>query len=311
MLRPRACHRLRSSFFPYALSLLPLVVCTAVARDVVISEIMFDPIAVDGTTTTEYIELYNPTDSAVSIDGWKVYDGTGKAQATLPSSAPTIAPQGFMVIAGDSTLYLRFPWLRDSSNVVLIGKSGFSLNADGDDVVLRTPTGTTVDSVSYLDDWHWSELSDTKGVSLERISATAASNDDRNWSSSLAAAGGTPGAPNSRSIPVTVTDARLDILPATLSPDEDGFEDVVRISYRLPAATSRILVTVYDRIGRFVRRIADNEPSGPEGELIWDGYGQDARPLEPGIYIVRIEAYDDGGAGLMTAQRSVVIARAL
>lgn len=281
------------------------------ARSLIISEIMFDPVAIDGTTTAEYIELYNPTDRVVPIDGWRIYDATGKAQGTVPHGAPEVAVGGYVVIAADSSIYLRFPWLHDSSNVVLIGRSSFSLNSTGDDVVIRTAAGETVDSVSYLDDWHWSGISDTKGISLERISPTAPSNDARNWSSSVDPAGGTPGAPNSRSIPVTVTDATLDIVPVTLSPDGDGFEDVARISYRLPSRTSRILVTAYDHLGRFVRRIANNEPSGPEGELIWDGYDQQGQPLEPGIYLLRIEAYDDDGFGLMTAQSSIVIARRL
>ncbi len=276
-----------------------------------ITEIMFDPVDIAGKTTAEYVEIHNPGESAVPIGNWRLIDETGTVRGTIPSNSPPVQPGAYVVVAADSSIYLRFPALRDSLNVVVIGRAGFSLNADGDEVVLRDAEGRSVDSVPYRAEWHWEELDDTKGISLERISRSASSIDGRNWSSSLERLGGTPGRRNSRMIPASNSQARLRIEPETLSPDGDGFQDFIRIGYRLPVSRSRITVTLYDRLGRRAARIANNEPAGAEGELIWNGEGENGRPLEPGIYVIRLEAYDQGGIGIASAQAAVVVARKL
>jgi hypothetical protein len=247
----------------------------------------------------------------VNLSGWSLHDGSGRDQDDFPSGTPWIAGSGYLLLASDSLIYGIFPALRDSSNVVLAGTTGFSLNLDGDDVVLRASDNATIDSIRYRPDWHRKGLDDTKGISLERISPGGPGNDSRNWSSSVNPAGGTPDGMNSVAIPVTVGQATLSVDPSTVSPDADGFEDFVRVSYHLPARSSRIVVTVYDRSGRHVRRLASNDLSGPEGELIWDGRDDEAAPLAPGIYVVWLEAYDEGGAGLMNARATVIVARKL
>jgi hypothetical protein len=276
----------------------------SVPGTVVISEIMFDPL----TGGAEYVELHNRSDHPLSLTGWKIYDATGKAQVTLKRGS--IAPHGYLLVASDSAIYRRFPYLADSTNIVLAGVSTLSLNSDKDIVTLRDAEGEMIDEVGYLDDWHRRELGEMKGIALERISMSGASNDSRNWSSSAAPLGGTPGARNSLELPVTVSDAILTTSSPTLSPDGDGHEDFTRLSYRLPTATSRIVVTAHDRYGRPVRRIANNEPAAASGEVIWDGRDDDGRPLEPGIYLVHLEAYHDG-SGLVSAKATIVIARRL
>lgn len=293
------------------LSVLLLILPATAPGQIVINEIMYDPLTFGRTTTAEYVELYNRNAVPVKIAGWKIFDGTGTAQATLPVGSPQIAPQGYLVIASDTTIYLRFPDLRDSSNVVLIGKSSFSLNLDEDEVVLRTGNGVTVDSLHYDDNWQREDIGETKGIALERISATSASTDERNWSSSAASEGGTPGGRNSLEIPVSVIDAVVMVDPPVVSPDDDGFEDFTRISFRLPISTARIVATIYDRYGRSIRLLANNELAAAQGELIWDGRDDDGRPLSIGFYLVRVEAYDDGGGGLRVAQAMVVVARKL
>ncbi len=127
-----------------------------------------------------------------------------------------------MLIASDSALFVRFPALRDSPNVVLTGNSGLGLNGDEDDLVLRNRNGVTVDSVHYLSAWHRPDLGEMKGVALERISAGGEPNDSRNWSSSASPLGGTPCAPNSVEIPPSGAPATLSVIPPTVSPDGDG-----------------------------------------------------------------------------------------
>lgn len=276
-----------------------------------ITEVMNDPLTIDGTTTAEYVELFNPLDRPVAVANWKLFDATAKAVATLPDTAPDVAPHRYLVIASDTTIYHAFPFLRDSSNVVVIGKQSFGLNLDADQVVVRNAGGATVDSIFYWSDWWGPDVQGTRGISLERISVTGPSTAKSNWSGSVNRDGGTPGRENSRAIPVEVSTATLTASPATISPDGDGRDDFTRISFRLPVATARIVLQVYDRAGRPMVRIANNETSPPNGEITWDGYGQDRLPLPFGVYVVRLDAYNASGGTTTTAQTTVVVAKKL
>ncbi len=278
---------------------------------VVLNEIMFDPLPFDEESGAEYVELYNLNDRPVRIDGWTVLDATARVQGTVPAGAPLLGPHGYVALASDSSIYARFPALRDSGNVVLLDRTSLGLNGDEDDVVIRSVRGATVDSVRYRSGWHRTTLGETRGFSLERISAGSGTNDRRNWSTSADPLGGTPAARNSLEIPPTTTSAELVASPETVSPDGDGFEDFIRASWRLPTRTARITAFVYDRNGRVVRRLANNEPAAAEGEVIWDGRDDEGRTPGIGPYIIRVEAYDDAGGGVSAAQAVVVVAKRL
>lgn len=287
-----------------ALCALAGFVAPAVAQPL-ISEIMFDPIAERGC---EYVEIVNPSDSTIPLRDWRIVDGSGRTQATFPKAA-SIAPGGYVVIAADTLVFAQFPWLVDSASVIIAGKASFGLNSDGDAVVLADRKGIVVDSLWYLPAWHRPDIDDASGTALERASLSAPSTDGRNWSSSTGRNGGTPGGRNSVALPIRVAVAELAIEPETVSPDADGVDDVARISYRLPTRTARISVTVHDRHGRLLERLANAEASGPEGELVWRAFDHHGMPLPPEIYVIRIEAYDALGVGLVSARSGVVVAR--
>lgn len=284
---------------------------TQLDTGVVINEIMFDPLPAGDLSGAEYVELHNLNNRPVTLDGWTIIDGTGKPQATVPSGAHVLQANGYIALVSDTTIYARFPALRDSPNVVILHRPSLGLNSDEDDVVLRNVRGATVDSVHYKSSWHRSTLGETRGFSLERISVASGSNDERNWSTSAAPLGGTPGERNSLEITPTTSDAELTVAPATVSPDGDGFEDFTRASWKLPTNTARITAIVYDRNGRVVRRLANNEPAAAEGEIIWDGLNDEGRTPGIGPYIIRVEAYDDAGGGVSAAQAVVVVAKKL
>jgi Lamin Tail Domain/FlgD Ig-like domain len=287
---------------------LVLAGCATARGQVVIGEIMFDPVELGGEPGAEYVELHNRAAVAVEVAGWKLYDAA-RPQATIGQSTLPIAPGGYLVIASDSAIYRRFPYLRDSSNVIVIGKSSFALNADEDELMLRSADGAMIDSVHYLDDWHRRDLGEMKGVAIERISMSGPP-DAWNWSSSAAPLGGTPGARNSVDIPAIASEGAVAIIPPIFSPDGDGREDFTRVGFRLPLRIARIVAVAYDRHGRPVRRLASNELAAAAGELIWDGRDDDGHALEPGIYLVRVEGYDEG-RGSFAVQGTVVIARRL
>jgi hypothetical protein len=80
--------------------------------------------------------------------------------------------------------------------------------------------------------------------------------------------------------------ALLRTLLSGFSPDADGFEDTLRLVYRLPEPGGRLRVVVFDLAGRQVRELFDGEPDVDEGLIDWDGSRDDGRPAATGVYAV-------------------------
>jgi hypothetical protein len=269
----------------------------------IVNEIMADPVA----GGTEYIEILNTSGAAVDLHGWTLRGTSGAA--TFPLGSARVGPGRFLVMAADSSLFRSFPRVREADgDCVTILNGSLGLNNDGDNVVIADPTGGAVDSVRYLGTWHNPGVDDVSGRSLERIRPLQGSNDPRNWSTSTDPAGGTPGAPNSIFTPVMPRASSMSVSPNPFSPDGDGREDFAVVQYHLPLQVSMIRARVFDLRGRLIRTIANNEPAGPNGELIWDGLDDGHRKARMGIYIILLEAMDDAGGAVETAKGTVVLA---
>ncbi|MCX6133235.1 MAG: lamin tail domain-containing protein [Ignavibacteriales bacterium] len=278
-------------------------------RAIVVNEIMYDPV----TGQNEWIELFHRGSVPIDIARWKIYDrptSSGSTSTTITSSSAVIQPHDFVVIAADSTILSRFEYLaRPAPGVLLFilnRSGGLGLNNDGDDVVVRDALGRTIDSVSYSPDWHHPDLTDPKGRSLERVNPDLASNDRRNWSSSSAPSGGTPGKINGIFTNSLPSNASLSISPNPFSPDGDGFEDFCIIRYSLPLTTSVIRVSIFDTKGRLVRTLANGELSGSQGAIVWDGLDDTKQRARIGPYVVLVESID-GQAGILATAKAVAV----
>ena len=80
----------------------------AAANHVVISEFATRGPGASGDATNEFVELYNPTSSPISLAGWKLQykpaiGSSFSDRAILPSNA-TVPPHGFFLIANTSYL---------------------------------------------------------------------------------------------------------------------------------------------------------------------------------------------------------------
>jgi hypothetical protein len=97
--------------------------------------------------------------------------------------------------------------------------------------------------------------------------------------------------------------------PNPFSPDDDGFEDNLFINYTLDAPDYLLRVRIFDRYGREVRELANNQQAGFEGSLIWDGLTDDRKKNRVGIYIVLFEAYNSANGSDRTFKETIVLAR--
>ncbi|MEM6784143.1 MAG: lamin tail domain-containing protein [Bacteroidota bacterium] len=273
--------------------------------DIVVNEIMFDPLAgADG----EYVELRNTTDKTFNLQQFRLTDD-GDPDAPLISETPLILPpDGLLVLAEDPdsvrTVFGEIPNLFAAEDFP-------GLNNSEDAVVLSTRIdgqAVTIDSVAYSDDWHRPELRETDGIALERIAVDGPSSEASTWSSSLAPAGGTPGLVNSVFVDPEAPppgEAGL-VIDSPFAPDEG---QSARIAYLLEADAALVRVRLFDGAGRQVRTLESGDLSGRTGFLDWDGRDDAGRQLRVGIYVVLLEALDAQGGTAEAYKEVVVLAR--
>ncbi len=161
-----------------ALCSVECIVLNEIYNDIVINEIMYNPV----NGEPEWIELYNNLDYQIDLNGWTISDVlTNPVTVTLSSGV--IRPKSFLVIAKDSGV------IDFHEEVYPLSVNSFAnLNNDEDGVVIKDRWGNTIDSVFYNKTWGGSN-----GKSLERISIRLSSNDKNNWAFSSDIELSTPG----------------------------------------------------------------------------------------------------------------------
>ena len=166
--------------------------------------------------------------------------------------------------------------------------------------------GAVLDSVFYQPRWHRVELEDATGIALERRDPAGPSNAASNWSSSLAAAGGTPSAPNSVSVSGTPVERAPElVITSPFNPPAES----ARITYTLGAEASLVRARVYDGGGRLVAELEPGRLSGPTATLEWDGTTDGGRGARSGIYVVLVEAVDAQNGTTEALTGAVVLVR--
>jgi hypothetical protein len=158
-------------------------------------------------------------------------------------------------------------------------------------VIARLSDGETIDRVDYSAAMHHPLLSSAEGISLERVSPDAPSQDHSNWHSAASAAGfATPGDRNSQWWdPGEEGAGEVTIDPPVFSPDNDGKDDLLHIICRPGAPGFMATVLLFDSRGRRVRQLAGNVLIPSEGIFTWDGTTEENKRASTGIYLVYIE----------------------
>ncbi len=274
-------------------------------NDLVINEIMYDP----GTDNSEFIEFLNLTSDTVNIGGWEVVDENGNnfKLSTIPL---LVAGNSYFLLAADSLVISKYN-LDELTLKTIVGVSSLGLVNTGELILLKDVKGNVIDSVFYSDKWQNDNFGSTKNISLERINPNLGANDPSNWSSSVNSIGATPGKQNSIYTVNPNIESNISVSPNPFSPDNDGFEDFTIINYKLTQATSQVRIKIFDSRGRLLRTLENNQASGSSGSVIFDGIGDDGQVLRIGIYIIFLEAINEGTGVVETMKTVVVVARKL
>ncbi|WP_372637068.1 lamin tail domain-containing protein [Fodinibius sp.] len=148
------------------------------AGDIVLNEIM----AIPGSKTAEFVELYNRSAKNIDLSGWSLRDGND--EGSFPPDT-RLRAHSYLVLTGSTSFAQQY-----NKTMAL---SGFpTLNNSGDGLVLKSKSDSTIDSLHYQASW----MDKAEGYSLERKDPLAASNDPSNWQSNLSVNGHSAGVQN-------------------------------------------------------------------------------------------------------------------
>ena len=122
---------------------------------IVINEVHHNP--PDNTVRQEFIELYNPLDEALSLDGWRL---SGAVDFNFPEGA-NLAAKSYVVIAEDPDT------IKETFNVSALGPYEGKLDSGGETIRLRNAEDEVVDLVDYRTGFPWPVAPSGQGASME------------------------------------------------------------------------------------------------------------------------------------------------
>lgn len=173
-----------------------------VSGQVLISEIMYNPDSYEGgigkdadPNQSEWVELYNAGDEAVSLAGFYLQDEDGKT-APLPDSASIEPGEAIVLIPGTQTVTdFRKAWGKDFQVFKLKGWAvgddplsnlANSPSSSNEVLTLRDAKGEVIDEVNYDDEGDWpSDSPDGPSITLNPDALDTEKNDvGKNWSRS-------------------------------------------------------------------------------------------------------------------------------
>lgn len=261
--------------------------------DIVFNEILFDAAIDDG----EYIELVNVSEKILETAGLSIsrikvnqYD-TSWYTADLESAL--LFPMDYVAYAESPSQVLKVYYSEQPEQIMQLTDLPDFPSSEGHILLhLTSSTDSIIDELQYNEDMHHSLLKDTKGVSLEKINLMGG-NTTANWHSAASSVNyGTPAYQNSQYLEESISQSVFELTPEVFSPDNDGFEDILQINYRMQEVGFQLNLIVYDARGRQVNRLVRNELLGTEGTFYWNGEDENGQKADMGIYILLFEYFD-------------------
>ncbi len=243
----------------------------------VINEIMYNP---ESLEQSEWIELYNPNDQSIALNGFQFTDG-GSGNLYRFGDGAIIDPLGYLIVAGDSELFLS----EHGANIYFTGsfnkgESGFKLSNEGETLLLKNNNGELEDIVQYDNQAPWPLAADGEGPSLQLLAPDLDNNLYSSWyaSSGTRFSPGSPNGGNSGEEPNLVRENNIHIYPNPVG-------DVLFLEINEEPGTS-MEVGIFTLSGTMVGNF-----------LIQAGGGRETTGLKhsidsPGAYIVRILVKD-------------------
>ena len=268
----------------------------------IFSEIFYDTPGTD--SDEEWVELYNPTDSTVSLEGWFFTDNNGQgATFTFPAGA-TMEPRSYYTVANEPVEFVAF-YGYDADLYASIPR----LNNDGDAVLLFSPDSILTDQVGWEGGASrglpvlWGSEVEPRAIMGESIARSDIALDTDTYSDwVIVPANGNPQTqapfvaeftPQS----VSTEDASGLTDPALHQNYPNPVQGYTQIEYTL-AESDQVTLVLYDMLGREVEHLVSAyQPAGSYSVSV------DASNLPGGVYMYRMQTET------FSAVRQFVVAR--
>ena len=262
-------------------------------NDVILSEILFNP----RPGGSDFVEIYNNTSHSIDLKDLSI----ARINLDTVNSIRQISRKQFILESGN---YLALSSNPGNINLEYLVKNQSSIYKitslpvfnDDSGIAVLLSSGKQIDQLSYNEKMHFPLIKNTEGVSLERSKLHKPASEAGNLRSATSASGGaTPGYQNSQKSAEVETNEDFSIVTKTFSPDNDGFEDVFEMKYRLAAAGQIANVLIYNDQGVLIKKLLNNFTLNAEGTIIWDGLNDKNQLAAIGIYLVNTEIFNLAG----------------
>lgn len=276
---------------------------TAAAGDVVINEVLFNPV----TGGSDWFELYNNSNKLIDLYNWEIanYDNDTIDNHKLVEEHYLLFPGDYMIFSEDSSQVAQQYPKYTPGKAIEMDLPTYS-NDSGTVYIIQS--GNVIDKVSYNADWHFKLLDDEDGKSLERMDPNGPSDDSNNWHTAAEQVNfGTPTEENSQFYPA-ISNGEFSFTSSTISPDNDGFEDVLQVNYTMIEPGLVADFTIYDDRGREIAKLFESELLGAEGMFVWDGVRSDNTKASIGVYVAVFEAWSLDGGLVFTQKKAFTVA---
>ncbi|WP_299181297.1 T9SS type A sorting domain-containing protein [uncultured Aquimarina sp.] len=216
-------------------------VCANVG-DIIITEIMQNPVSDGDDPNGEYFELYNTTSSPIDIASWTIKDDDGVNDLHVIANSLVIPANGYIVI-GDPNGSIVLDYAYEARDVFL---------GNSTDGIIIECSSTVIDQVIWD---NGATFPDPTGASMElsiNDLNSIANDDGANWAEAVTAFGsgdlGTPGDVNDNASTLSVDDfdEKLENFNMFPNPTNTGFVNITTTS------NSAITVSVFDMLGKQV-----------------------------------------------------------
>jgi len=257
--------------------------------DVLINEILFNP----PTYGVDFIEIYNISDKYLNLQNWRL--GNANTNYLISRDIYIFPPKTYLALTKDKK-QLKSQYPQGIDSLFLEMPSFPTYNDDKGTAILYNNLGEELDRFDYDKSFHFRLLDDKNGVSLERISFSAPTNDRQNWHSAGSPTFGTPGYKNSQArpdnAPRTLASDCFTLENKVFTPDGDGFQDLLLIYYTCNAVNVTANIFIFDAQGRKIKTLAQNQLLSAMGFVPWDGTDDRYQKARVGQYAIFIELFD-------------------
>ena len=266
-----------------------IVAAEADSLDILVNEILFNP----NSGGVRFVEIYNNSNKYLNLKDWKV---AGLNNSRIISQENLFfQPGAYLIITSDGTI-LSNQYPNAITNTIIEVSSMPSLPASGGTVFIYDPQENTIDSFDFNESNHSPLLSETRGVSLERISFAGPSNDSNNWFSSSQTEGfATPGYLNSQASGLNPPAGMVQVDPPTFAPDVPGASNFTMLNYQFDNPGNTLTIKIVNASGDIIRTVVQNAIVGREGFFTWDGTLANGGKARVGYYMVLMEIISSEG----------------